>query len=155
MNDISSLQSSPKSNPRKSSKFASLKVISIPMKISILKFFKFCVCCLKLIKKPPTTMETLKPKEYTLPILSFFKLFILIIRIKDAFRNRTRFRSLKGLKELQIYLIDDLASFRKKLATTQTKLNYVTCGFLRRILRKLRQFRKAVRKFKGSRFIKK
>ena len=99
-------------------------------------------------------METIKQKEYSLPILSFFKLFILIIRIKDALRNRTKFRSLKGLKDLQAYLIDDLASFRKKLTKTQTKLNYVSCGFLRRILRnitkKLRKFRKVFRKFKGT-----
>lgn len=156
INDITSFQSSPKNNPRKSSKFASLKVISTPLKKSMARFFTFCFCCLKSFRKPPVNMEIIKPKEYALPILSFFKLLIMIIRIKETFRNRTKFRSLRGIKDLHGYLIDDLAIFRKKWNDIHTNLRYASCGFLRRVMRgirkRFRKFRKAVKKFKGKGF---
>ena len=134
INDITSFQSSPKNNPRKSSKFATLKVISTPLRKSIARFFTLCYCCLKFLRKPPTNME--------------------IIRIKDTLRNRTKFKSLKGIKDFHAYLIDDLAVVRKKWTVLQTNLSYASCGFLRRLMRSIRKrfrkFRKVFKKFKGK-----
>lgn len=156
LNDVfSSFQSSPKNG--KISKFSQFKENVSPLKRFFSKFLNLCFCCLKmpcLFRKSDLTPEIINPKEYALPILNFFKLLIWTIRVKDAFRNRTVYKSIKKLTDFQAYIIDDLAYIRKKWTNQRTDLSYASCGFLRRLMRGLRKkfkkFLKSFRKITGN-----
>lgn len=162
LNDLSSFTSSPKNN-RKSSKFShqrekKSRLFTIASKIqrALLCCLIFCLkfpwCCLQKQSSPQENANA--NKEYSLPILKFFKLLIMVIRIKELFRSRTIYKTISKLKDFQAFLIDDLAYYTRKGSNQENKLNYLSCASFRRIIRairkKFKKFWKSFRKLKGK-----
>ena len=142
-----------------SSVFASSKDLTQKEKIMkfLMGFWKFLCCCFRFYKsKEETIHNKLNAKNYSLPILHFFRLLIWVIRAKENLISRTFYKRIKKIKDYHFYMIDDLAFYRSKVAEKQEHLAYFSSftmrTFLRKIKKPFRKMRKATKKTIGYKF---
>lgn len=146
---ISSKELTPSNNNKDKSNFGKVlnekKESPSYFRLYFMKFWHYLGCCIYL------TNQTVKPdpkKNYSLPILNFFKLLLTVIRAKEVFKFRTVYRSIKKLKSFHLQMIDDVAYIRKKGEEQKIKLSYFNNITIRIFLRRVRKiFKRCFRGF--------